>query len=79
MKKIIFLFVVATLWSCKGNSENKTDAPNDSLATNPHAVPSHVDTITHEDGLSNQSQINSDTTTSKDTVTKDRNDTLPPG
>lgn len=77
MKKIILLFIVATLWSCNDNNENKTDSPNDSLATNPHAVPSHVDTITHEDG-SNQSQVNSDTATSKDTVTKDRNDTLPP-
>ena len=77
MKKIILLFVfIVALWSCKSNNENKTDASYDSLATNPHAVPSHVDTVTHEDGLSNQSQVNSDTVTAKDSVTKNRNDTL---
>ena len=29
----------------------------DSLETNPHAVPSHVDSVTHEDGLHNQSEV----------------------
>lgn len=68
MKRMIFLYVfIAALLSCSNNT-NKTDVLNDSLSTNPHAVPSHTDTILHEDGLTNQSQVNSDTA-AKDTVT----------
>jgi hypothetical protein len=67
MKKTMLIPVfILVMWSCNNNSRNRTNAsPADSLATNPHAIPSHVDTITHEDGLNHQSQIPSDTSATK--------------
>jgi hypothetical protein len=58
MKRTMFLpRFLLIIWRCNNDKENRTYTSPDNLATNPHAVPSHVDTITHEDGLHNQSQI----------------------
>jgi len=82
MKKIIVISALAILFSCNNHNGNKTNSEgtntaSDSLATNPHAVPSHVDTITHQDGLSNQSSITTDTTKEQDHTINRQNDTLP--
>jgi len=82
MKKIIVISALAILFSCNNNNGNNTNSEGtntatDSLATNPHAVPSHVDTITHQDGLSNQSSVTTDTTKEQDHTVNKQNDTLP--
>lgn len=71
MKKLTALLLVTIIvYSCENNnnSNNETNTSTDSLATNPHAIPSHVDTITHEDGLTNQSPVNTDTAVTKEKV-----------
>jgi hypothetical protein len=80
MKKLIVISALIIFFSCNNNNGNKTNSENpatDSLATNPHAVPSHVDTITHPDGLSNQSSVTTDTTNEKDHTTNKHLDSLP--
>jgi hypothetical protein len=68
---LITCFVIL-MWSCNNDSSNNTNTNSsyDSLETNPHAVPSHVDTITHEDGLSNQSQVPDTISIIKDSIPK---------
>jgi hypothetical protein len=80
MKKIIVISALAILFSCNNNNESKTDSEGtntatDSLATNPHAVPTHVDTIAHENSLSDESSI-ADTTKERDDTKFKRNDSL---
>lgn len=58
MKKLFILSLFAGIVSCTNDhNRQSTDKNADSLQSNPHGIPTHVDTTTHEDGLSNQSPV----------------------